>query len=67
MNFGRIGAPFKYPYSFIANLKDIKYFFGCGYRLVEGIVRALSKRMVELRGRTPDYMGEGLKDTPINR
>jgi len=44
-----------YPHSFIANLKDIKHFFGCGYRQVEGIVRALSKRIKELRGRIPDY------------
>jgi len=30
MNVGKVGATFKYPHSFIANLKDIKYFFGCG-------------------------------------
>jgi len=28
---GRITLePFKYPHSFIANLRDIKHFFGCG-------------------------------------
>jgi len=31
------------------------YSYPQGYRQVEGIVRALSRRMVEHRGRTPKY------------
>jgi len=44
MYVGKVTAPFKYPTSFIASLKDAGVFFGCGYRQVEGVVRTLSIR-----------------------
>ncbi|MEM3123318.1 MAG: transposase [Nitrososphaerota archaeon] len=55
MNDGRVGAPYRYPDSFIGCLVDIKHLLKVGYRQVQGIVKALSKRVKRLN------MGEGVK------
>ncbi|MEM1944419.1 MAG: transposase [Nitrososphaerota archaeon] len=55
MNDGKVGAPYRYPDSFIGCLVDIKHLLKVGYRQVEGILRALSKRVKRLN------MGEGFK------
>ncbi|MEM3095408.1 MAG: transposase [Nitrososphaerota archaeon] len=55
VNDGRVGAPYRYPDSFIGCLVDIKHLLKVGYRQVQGIVKALSKRVKRLN------MGEGVK------
>lgn len=53
MKDGKVGAPYRYPDSFIGCLVDIKHFLKVGYRQVQGIVRALSKSVKRLKA--PDY------------
>jgi len=43
MNHGKVGKPFDFPHSYIQFLAFIKVGFDVPYRIVQGIVRALSK------------------------
>jgi len=45
----RLVLPSSTPTASYLTSRILEHFFGCGYRQVEGIVRALSKRIKELK------------------
>lgn len=54
MNEGKVCTLFKYPNSFIRNLKNVKYFSHTSFRQVEGVASALSTWIEKLKA--PDYI-----------